>query len=537
MSIEVADPARLPSMDLDKENVDPKLKIKEVNSYKLTGRKWLHRKFTRPTVIKPVGTQSGIIYWAPGKQPQTAAAAATVAELQASCYYKNVGADIPFVGECWLYLDSATDTAIREADGSTLLSVLMDLGVETQITGSAGAADVRNADTDGDFGSTLLGLEVNARMAAVQVVGGVETDWVRLSSYTPQDLIGTTWGQNVHSMSTAAALFGRDLTGGGNGIFAPLEVRNADADGDFVSTLLGALVNSRLSALGAADYVRLRADTAAVAAVDERLMHLKVQSLLRGIDSSAAAGSRSLGVEARALDNFDNISMATPVGILSSSVQFIRDAVGGNQRYVGGLKETTSTPAAAASLQMRKSGYWGGFRDRRFNITRSATGVAVSTSGFTDTDPSVLLVAPATNEWIVRRVWVRLAENTTALVRAAWVADPDNRYFSGGTSFTPSGGFRSTNRGGAGTLTPTQARYYDGATAIVATAADNDEYHSGDKMFLATSGTVCPAGAEVSWEPEDDILIPPSGSFVLYVWGESAIDFTFGIEIESANVQ
>lgn len=184
------------------------------------------------------------------------------------------------------------------------------------------------------------------------------------------------------------------------------------------------------------------------------------------------------------------------------------------------------------SVPARESGYLGALKSRRYVITPKPNLSFKATSAFALTDPSVLLVPPATDEWILRRVILHPIDTVTAAtIHVALCIDPDNRYSSGGTSFIPTNGFRDTNRGAAAAgLTPTQARYYDGATAIVASAADNDEMYYGERCFTDDE-------APVIFDLDDEGIAGPAGSVLLYVWGDSSFDYVPEFRFENANIQ
>lgn len=458
MGISVADPARLPSMDPD--TPDEKLKIKRPNTYKLTGQTWVKRYAKRPTIVVPVGgTQSGTIYWSPGQQPTGVTIPATTAELQSKCHYTDYGAIIPYVGEYWIYLDSATAQVVEEVDGSEAMLALMTLGLKTRLIGGA-------------------------------------------------------------SGSTA-------------------DVRDADANADFAAAFFGMVMNSRLAGFGAADWERLRVNSGAAAAQDETRTHLQAVTLVRGIDSTAVAAARSLGVEARNYNSYNGMSAISGGGFLGvAAIPLLYNIAAADIVRSGGFLEQLNGIGFPGVLPAREVGYVGGLRDRRFNLSLPADADMVSNNAAYDaTAPAVLVVNPATNEMIVRKIRIHVNEPVPIVIDEVMlriVVDPDNRYSSGGVSFIPTGNFKSTNRGGSGTYTPTQAVYDDGATAIVATAADNDETEYGDYTFAAGRGFL-----ELSFE--DEIIIPPSGSLLLYLFGagsSATMDLKLSeLRIEVANVQ
>lgn len=321
--------------------------------------------------------------------------------------------------------------------------------------------------------------------------------------------------------------------GGSGGIADVTDLTN---DSKTVKASQGLVVNARALALRNAtnEYARTSSDTptGAEGVVASAVIGEYAQSVTMGRDTSGTAAVRN--VEARTASNLDGTSVASLNALLVSSVPYLRDTVGGTHRQHAGLLEIAgATAIASGTLQLRQSGYWGGLRSRRYTLCLPATVTAQSGSSFSATAPVLLFVNPSTNEVILRKLRIQWYDAITiATTRVRFVTDPDNRYSSGGVSGIPTGGFKSTNRDGtAGTaFTPTQWRYNDGITAIVATAADDDEYHYGDITALDTE-------SESVWEPKDDIIIPPSGSLLGYVWDGGGTDFSVQAEIEVANVQ
>jgi len=172
MTISVADPSRLPTASLDAE-----YRLAEINSFRLAGQTW-HQLGNRklPTIVRVVGTPSGIIYAKNGKRPQTAAAAATTAELQASCYWgSNSGVFLQTPGVWWIYLDSATAQTVVVEDAISTPAILSAIGMPVVGGVSGLAADVRDGDTSADVAKALYGLVGNNRMAVYDQ--GVSADF------------------------------------------------------------------------------------------------------------------------------------------------------------------------------------------------------------------------------------------------------------------------------------------------------------------------------------------------------------------------
>lgn len=201
------------------------------------------------------------------------------------------------------------------------------------------------------------------------------------------------------------------------------------------------------------------------------------------------------------------------------------------------LQDVSSGGCAPGGYAVRADAYWSARSARRFTLARKDGGLFQSASAFSATDPQVLCVAPATNEWMIRRIVVEMSETNAGNTFVYVVVDPDNRYSAGGTSFIPTNGFQNTNRGVVGTLSPTNAVFDDGATAITASAADDDEWYS-ELRVIPQWGANGGVKNSTVFEFADGLIVPPSGTILIYVWnGTAEVDGSFGIELESANVQ
>lgn len=433
--------------------------------------------------------------------------------------------------ELWVYFPAAAATTIT-------IDVLMVPGQVAEFfavalrDASGNFAAIRDANAESDFISTLLGLVTNSRMAVLNQNGG---EWARVTGSHPASLEGvsTTVPAGIPIVANAVN-FGVDTTAAA--VLRMVEARNMDADADTDPAHTRLLVSAALSVLNGNNLaqgrrvvgyptVSLEGGTQFLAS---GLPALPANAFLIGRDSGAAV-QRILEARTGASGNFGS-------ALYSLLVQARLGAYDGTDygRLLQRREINGAEGGGLGTLNLRKAGYWGGRANARYCLTGAEDLVFVSTSGFTATDPSILIVNTTGGDLIIRRVWFVLHEAGGAVLKGCFVVDRDNRYSSGGTSFIPTGGFKETNLGGQTGFTPTQARYYDGATAIVATAADNDEYKSGTKAFKGATGDI---GAEVSWEPEDDIIIPDSGSFLGYVFGSGSVDFTAAIEVERRDVQ
>lgn len=315
------------------------------------------------------------------------------------------------------------------------------------------------------------------------------------------------------------------------------DVRDADADADFAAALLGMVVNARNSILniGSSDWARWTGDTGSAAA------GRALASIVAPWTLSIVAGADAAGAGPARIAQVSNMDAAADVaqanfGLLNNSRMAVREVSGtGDYARVLGLDETNASgTAAAAQLQMRSAGYFACLRDRLFVMCLAQGQTGVFNAAFAATAPMFLFVAPATNEWIVKRLIVSAQGAWPTNTRLRIVTDPDNRYdaATAPTSFIPTGGFKSKNRGGSGTLTPTRAVYDDGVTAITATAADNDELEYGDFGDFGSSN------AKLVLDEESGLIVPPSGSLLVYGWSTLGTELaSIFLEVESANVQ
>jgi hypothetical protein len=131
---------------------------------------------------------------------------------------------------------------ISSAGFIALYTVANMFGRDTTGAGVVRPVEVRDATADGDFAGTLFGALMNCRNA---VYDRDANDW------------GTWQGDNMNSAVgkapsiirggyVIAQAFGRDTTGGGAGVFAPIEARSAAVGNvGFENGTIGALVNAR----------------------------------------------------------------------------------------------------------------------------------------------------------------------------------------------------------------------------------------------------------------------------------------------------
>lgn len=327
------------------------------------------------------------------------------------------------------------------------------------------------------------------------------------------------------------------ITGGASGLAA--DVSNFDVQADVTASKNGLLTNSRTAVFretgGGSGWNALSGDAVSLATgkAEDLIVGNYCINISHGSDNTAGGTPVMRAIESRSITNWDGVGSSLIVQGVNSFNTLLDPVGAGSFARHGGLREITgANPIAAGTLQMRHAGYWAGLRDRKFNLCSPGDNVFQSVAGaYGPTTPSILLVAPSTNEWMIGKITLSpLTAITAVTLKVRIVVDPDNRYSSGGASVIPTGGFKSTNRGGSGTLTPTQARVNDGvAAAIVATAADNDEIEYGDFVFTDNE-------TPLTLDFESGLIVPPSGTLMILVWNGS-INGTWNVELESANVQ
>ncbi len=138
---------------------------------------------------------------------------------------------------------------LRGPNGETITST-NPLPVQVFGAGAATPAIV-DADNLADFAAALLGMVVNARLGAVNVNTG---DYDRLRAAPLNSAVSN---ETSIALLARAAITGRDSAAGAGSQNTPVEARAYDADADVVSTLVGMLVNSRLSVFDGTDWRRI----------------------------------------------------------------------------------------------------------------------------------------------------------------------------------------------------------------------------------------------------------------------------------------
>ena len=417
--------------------------------------------------------------------------------------------------------------AIAGIDGTTTLTnqVLLTAAIATGI--DSGGVNVlrpieaRNFDAAGDVAEVLVGLLCNTRNSVRRIA---VSDWAFAGGDTPAAVSGASPGGLIAAY-TNALVAGQDNTAAA--VLRPVEARNLSADGDVVSTLIGLLVNSRITALDVSggDYLRLSAGVGS--GVDGRTMvgftGLYVNSNTAGVDNTGAAVLRP--VEARDATSSSALS-ETRIGLLTNSRIGYADPDTSNWKLAGGISIIDgANHAMGITTEGRASGYLASRFGRRFIVTVPAAVSVTGTTSFVATSPQILLQAAGTNDLVLRSITITLVTAAGAdPVRIHGIIDPDARFSSGGTSRTPS----NTNTTSVTASSAAQVR--DGA--IVATAADADER---DVFDTVLSNAV---GSSTTVDFQDGLIIGILDTLLVYVQGgTSGPTFTYTYEYEDANVQ
>lgn len=270
----------------------------------------------------------------------------------------------------------------------------------------------------------------------------------------------------------------------------------------------------------------LTATTLNDVAKNEAQAALAVRAGITGLDSSLAANSRNVPIEARALGAWAGSASSTPEAVLSIAQTFLYDLISNTFGYFGGASDTSgSTIAHAIISEGRRSGYYSSRRGRRFTAkSPNQTGVAAATA-FVTTTPTYLLVNGATNEAVIRRIIVTLpAVGTSTSFVCTIKTDTADRFSAGGTTRTPA----TMNNGNV--VAATQARSLEAPTATAEGGGTRDIY--------TAAGTTILTGAQFVYEPEDGLIIVSGGSLLLYVVTATAgATVHYVVEYEDANVQ
>jgi len=380
-----------------------------------------------------------------------------------------------------------TDSVLRGDDGATWSAVA-----------------ARNWDADGDAGSTLIGLIVNARLATVTGASGGATV-NRLYADLPSGISGTT-DTAVFALWTASYCVGRDTTGAA--VARPVEARDYGVDGDADAALIGLLTNARNAVFQtptSSVWTRISGDAVSSLTGESTGSQVwtRVASSLFGVDTTGAAVVRS--VEARNADA-DGDFATTLIGLLVNSRNALLDASSGGWVIQGGLREVTGGVDAALIYETRESGYVSSIRERRFIATSQTAGATLTAqAAFVATTPTLMLrqAAGATETEVVRSISITSFAATPAGIRVVVMLDPDDRFSAGGTAVVP----QNPNEGSAAASGITS--FLENPTA---TAADADE------RIIYNEGFAGGVGAKLVLEFKDEMILSGVGTILVYVF-------------------
>ncbi len=431
-------------------------------------------------VIPVIGGTAHTIYAMPCK-PGTAQSI-TLSEVHKD--FDGVLA-LPTPGEWYLRFPLAGSAAaqicvvvIECGSPESMNALLRLMGVTRVLIGSptGSPADVRNADADADFLDTLNGLLTNSRLA----VSDAGT-WKRLAG------------------------------------------ANADAEVDFAAALIGAITNSRMAAfrVSAADWRRIETDpvnTITGEAVGTSCW-AKMASAIFGRDTSDSTlrAIEAFGATSALGTSLYRLLVDAAIRTYDVNAGFMNTTAGIEVLHQGAL----STPGVS---QPRRDGYWGSRAGRRYRTgTDDMTGVAAAT-GFVATTPTFLLVAGATAELIIRKIRVGCPlVGTKTSFRVLVKTDTADRFSAGGTTRTPT----TWNAGNA--IASGVGRSLEAPTATAEGA--------GTRIAATSVGPVV-AGGLIELDLRDGLIIPASGSLLVYVVGATAAPTVdLDIEFEEANIQ
>jgi hypothetical protein len=224
------------------------------------------------------------------------------------------------------------------------------------------------------------------------------------------------------------------------------------------------------------------------------------------------------------------VRASNPTSISSTILRLLADAntrginsASGNSDGIIAIPDLQAGYAHLAVQEARKPGYFAALKGRRY-VCKSPdmTGVAAATS-LTLTAPTFLIVPGATKEVIVRRVTVSMPlKGTSTTFRALIKTDTANRYSSGGTARAP-GTLNQGNTIATGLTRNTEAPTATSESTVVGV---------GCKSGLVSDGAV------IEFLFEDGLIVPASGSFLLYViTATNAATIDYEIEFEEVDVQ
>lgn len=259
--------------------------------------------------------------------------------------------------------------------------------------------------------------------------------------------------------------------------------------------------------------------------VDEAAKGPLVRAQVAGLDTSVAAGSQSQVIQARTTLAGGTLVL-TLYRLLVDAMLRGYDENNSTASVIQVGEEIAATGRGPMLTEhARGSAYYQSRRGRKFRVTDEGASVTAS-NGFTATAPRFTLEAGGTKELIIRKIRVSCLAAGTTNLRARVILDPDARYSSGGTSGTV--GARNNENGGS-SATGGYTFHYGGITA---TATDADEREMGTECIVNVTGNY------VEFLFEDGLIVPASGTLLIYVYDAGATGTAhITIEGEEADVQ
>lgn len=409
----------------------------------------------------------------------------------------------------------------------------------------------RNADVDGDYLATLVGLLTNARVCNWNPdTGAWERGTVlRWDSYEDQAntyqalLTGSlTLGLNSFSadlqiiesraaVTAQAYTLNRLLTDtvvrGDNGTtYSAVAARDFDANADVAATLVGLVTNSRMAVINNAtsDWARWVGEL--VGSVSGRvattIFAAYTNSVTVGIDNTGAAVLRP--VEART-----GVSAGyayTLYGLLTNSRIAGYNAISGDwgiltSHNAVSVAGSTSEGALALSVaQARADEFAAARRGKRFYGTHQTPGTLITAqTSFVATTPTLMYrINSAAIRAIIRSINISVANTPGGVVYVTLAIDTADRWSAGGTLVT----LQNSNEESA---TAAVGLFYTNPTATAA---------GGGTRYLGT--WIVPASAAANYDVDvaDGILLGPTASTLLvYVWSATtAADLVFTVDLE-----
>jgi hypothetical protein len=367
-SISAADPSRLPLATAasylpqepgkgERDTVTPP------NRYTLPTAQWSQVNVKHPSYFTVVGTQAGTIFVSPGKRGDST----STTTLQRTTLGMPVGGILPYPGEWWCFNNGAAAQEIVVQDGGAA-EALVALGIT--VSGSGGAADVRNADADGDFSSTLNGLVTNNRLSVFNYTAG---DWAREAGGAVSQINGQAHnGNEVVGGNAMAFLFGRD-TLPATPVMRAVEARDASTEANLAKALIGLAINSRNAHLDLAadEFRRSTGDTGSITG--------------RGLSAILAPYSKSLLVGHNTAGGLTRTIEGTPDSAAGQQTQFGDGAsplngivVNSRERAADQGLDATGVAGAAVTLTLAAPGANLRQHFTAIHITKFATALLVA---------------------------------------------------------------------------------------------------------------------------------------------------------------